>query len=399
VSGDNLSPPPSVALFPSSFAPHLGGVEELSKRLVLQLRSRGSDTVVITNRYPRDLPTDEDIDSIPVHRERFRFPEPKPRHLAGWLIGTTAARRGVRDVMSRHGSELVHVQCVSSNGYYALRAASRGNLPLVVSLHGELTMDADQIYQRSATMRRSWRRLLGAADVVTGCSQQVVDEAVAAYGDGLATKTRVQHNGIDLARVRAAQPEVHARPYVLGLGRLVPQKGFDLLIDAFERTAADHPDVDLVLAGEGPERQALEARAHAGRVSDRIVFLGGVPAERAFALFRGAAGFVLPSRHEPQGIVLLEAMAAGCPVIATRVGGVPETIRDGENGLLVAGEDVEAVANGLAALLQHPEAGRARAERASADVEGFDWSRIADQYLQCYQDAFAAHRRRVGVDS
>ncbi|MDT4919937.1 MAG: glycogen synthase, partial [Pseudonocardiales bacterium] len=192
---------PNVALMPSAFAPHLGGVEELSKRLARELRGRGSDTVVITNRWPAELPQDEVIDGVPVHRERFRFPEPRPRHLAGWVIGTRETRRGVRAAMELHDSDVVHVQCVSSNGYYALRAAHALKLPLVVSMQGELTMDAGQIYQRSATMRRSWRRLVSAAHVVTGCSQQVLDEAVAVYGEGLAQKARVVRNGVDVAAV------------------------------------------------------------------------------------------------------------------------------------------------------------------------------------------------------
>src|SRR5436309_2767785 len=100
--------PPPVGLFPSSFAPHLGGVEELSKRLVLQLRARGSDTVVVTNRYPASLPSQETVEGIPVYRERFRFPEPKPRHLAGWVVGTRTTRRNVGEVLQRHRSELVH---------------------------------------------------------------------------------------------------------------------------------------------------------------------------------------------------------------------------------------------------------------------------------------------------
>lgn len=393
--GHPRTAPPSVALFPSSFDPHLGGVEELSKRLVLQLRARGSDTVVITNRFPRSLPASEEVESIPVYRERFRFPEPKPRHLAGWVVGTAATRRQVNAILSRHHSQLVHVQCVSSNGYYAHRAARRAGLPLVVSLQGELTMDASQIYQRSSTMRRTWRRLLSAADVVTGCSQQVVDEAIAAYGSELASKARVIRNGTDIARVRAAEPERRQRAYVLGIGRFVPQKGFDVLIDAFGRAADARPDVELVIAGDGPERAALEARAAASPVADRIVFVGGVPAERAFSLFRGALGFVLSSRHEPQGIVVVEAMAAGTPVIATRVGGVPETVRDGENGLLVDGDDVSSMAKGLNDLLTHPDAARRRAKQATADVEDYDWSRIAEQYLGCYEDAFASQRLRT----
>jgi glycosyltransferase involved in cell wall biosynthesis len=135
----------------------------------------------------------------------------------------------------------------------------------------------------------------------------------------------------------------------------------------------------------------LEARAGAGRFADRIVFLGGVPADRAFRLFRGAIGFVLSSRHEPQGIVVVEAMAAGAPVVATRVGGVPETVQDGVNGLLVEGGDVNSMANGLHALLAYPDDAKSRAARAAIDVEDYDWSSITDQYQQSYQDAVRAH--------
>ncbi len=382
--------PPSVALFPSSYAPHLGGVEELSKRLALELRGRGSDTVVITNRWPASLPSDEILDTVPVYRERFRFPEPKPRHLAGFVVGTAKTRRRVRDVISRHECDLVHVQCVSSNGYYALRAAQRTRLPLVVSMQGELTMDASAIYQRSATMRRSWRRLLTAADVVTGCSQQVVDEALAAFGPGLADKIRVVRNGVDLGAVRAAAPEQRARPYLLGIGRFVAQKGLDVLIDAFAMIAADHPQVDLLLAGDGPMRSELEARARRSDHADRVVFVGAVPSVRAFSLYAGAAGFVLASRHEPQGIVVIEAMAAGAPVLATAVGGVPETVHDGRNGLLVPGDDAAAMARGLRELLGRPEAAAQRREQATRDVEAYSWQRITDLYEDCYADAHAS---------
>ena len=384
--------PPNVALLPSAFAPHVGGVEELSRRLALQLRRRGSDTVVITNRFPPGLAERDVVDGIPVYRERFRFPELRPRHLGGWLVGTLPTRAGVRRAVAEHGSTLVHVQCVSSNGYYALRLARSRRLPLVVSLQGELTMDAGRAFQRSPLLRREWRRLLACAEIVTGCSQQVVDEAIAQYGPELAAKARVVRNGVDVAAVRAATPEQRARPYVFALGRFVPQKGFDLLIDAFAEVCAAHPELDLVLAGDGPERSALLQRAASTGYGDRITFLDAVPAERAFALHRGAAAFVLPSRHEPQGIVIVEAMAAGAPVLAARVGGVPETVRDGENGLLFDGNDAHSLARGLRMLLADPDAARARAERAAVDVESYDWARITDEYEQCYADAIAARR-------
>ncbi|MDT4922226.1 MAG: hypothetical protein QOI15_3128, partial [Pseudonocardiales bacterium] len=242
------------------------------------------------------------------------------------------------------------------------------------------------IYQRSATMRRSWRRLVSAAHVVTGCSQQVLDEAVAVYGDGLAQKARVVRNGVDVAAVRAAEPLRRRRRYLFGIGRLVPQKGFDILVAAFGHVAAAYPDVDLVIAGDGSERAGLERQIAAAGLADRVELIGGVPAAQAFQLFRGATGFVLPSRQEPQGIVVIEAMAAGAPVVATRVGGVPETVRDGVNGLLTD-VDPDAIAKALRVLLDDPDAARGRAARASADVEAYDWWRITDEYEACYADA------------
>ena len=387
---DAWSGPRRIAVVPSSFAPNRGGVEELSRRLALELRRRGGDPIIVTNREPRELPARERIDGLDVRRERFPVPEPHLRHLGGFVKGTARTRRHLRAILSEQHCELLHVQCVSSNGYYALRAARALELPVVVSLQGELTMDADHIYQRSAQLRRTWRRLLDAAPVVTGCSRQVVDEAIAAYGPGLADRIEVVPNGVDVAAVRAAAPERRARPYVLGLGRFVEQKGFDLLVDAFDAIAGRHPQVDLVLAGDGPARAEVQARAAARAHGQRIHFLGGVDHARSLALFRGATAFVLASRHEPQGIVVLEAMAAGTPVVATRVGGVPETVRDGSNGLLVEGSSVDALADGLHRTLDHPADARARVAQAALDVQAYDWSQVTERYLDCYRRAGAA---------
>jgi glycogen synthase len=379
----------SVAIFASSFAPHLGGVEELSRRLAAEQRRRGLDSIVITNRYPKTLPRDERIDGIPVYRERFRVPEPRPRHLAGWAIGTAATRRGILTALRAHRTDVLHVQCVSSNGYYAMHAARRTGLPLVVTMQGELSMDANGAYQRSAFLRATWRALLDRASLVTGCSQHVIDEAVQAYGPALLDKARVIPNGIDLDAVRAAEPEKRPRPYVVGIGRFVRQKGFDLLIDGFARIAVGHADLDLVLAGDGPERDSLVRQTAESPFAERIEFLGGVPSPRAFGLLRGASAFVLASRHEPQGIVILEAMAAGVPVLAAGVGGVPEIVWDGVNGLVFEGGSAESLAAGLHRILTDRARTAARAERAGHHVEAYTWPRIADAYA----DVYAAVRR------
>lgn len=383
-AGSPVPGPRSVAIIASSFAPHRGGVEEVSRRLAGEQRRCGLDSIVITHRYPKGLPRDERIDGIPVYRERFRVPEPRFRPLAGWVIGTGATRRGILTALRAHQTELLHVHCVSSGtGYYALRAADRTGLPLVVTMHGEMAPSVG-VYQRSAFLRATWRALIDRADLVTGCSKMVIAEAAQAYGPALLDKARVVTNGVDVAAVRAAEPEIRRRPFLLGLGRFVRKKGFDLLIDSFARIAGDHRDLDLVLAGDGPEYGSLVRRAAACPFAERITFTGSVVSARAFALFRGASAFVLPSRHEPQGVVLLEAMAAGTPILAARVGGVAEVLHDGLNGLLCEGGSADSLTASLRRLLADPGGAAARAQQAGRDVEAHTWQRVAAAYAEVY---------------
>ncbi len=288
--------------------------------------------------------------------------------------------------LAAYGADLVHVQCVSSNASYALSSSRALALPLVVTMQGELTMDASQVYQRSSYARRLWRRTLDAADVITGCSQYVVDEAEAVYGS-FSGRARVIPNGIRLSEHTEMRSRPSQAPYVLGIGRMVKQKGFDLLIESFRGLSADRPELHLLLAGDGPARSALESQVKRMGLARCVAFLGSVQHERAVGLLQHAEVFVLPSRHEPQGIVVLEAMASGTPVVAARVGGVPEIVRHRENGLLFSGGDTDALAaavdcaltdNGLRASLV--AAGRATAEL-------YDWKQTTDAYLAAYADA------------
>ncbi len=126
-------------------------------------------------------------------------------------------------------------------------------------------------------------------------------------------------------------------------GRLGPQKAVGVLLDALERAAG----VTLVIAGDGPERAALEQRVAELGLDGRVRFLGSVPRETVLRLFRAADASVLPSAWENFPHTLVEALAAGCPVIATAVGGVPEVVQDGANGLLVPPGDVAVLAGAI----------------------------------------------------
>jgi glycosyltransferase involved in cell wall biosynthesis len=374
------------AIFASAFHPHVGGVEELVRQLATEQSRRGLHPLVLTNRYPKSLPATERVGDVDVSRHAFRVPGAHWRHLAGWAaFAAPTHARVVRELRARR-SDLVHVQCVSSNASYALSSSRALSLPLVVTMQGELTMDASQVYQHSAYLRRLWRRSLDAASAITGCSQYVLDEAEEAYGSSFGGRARVIYNGIRIEEYQDGGG-IAGPPYLLGIGRMVREKGFDVLIDAFRELAAMWPDLRLVLAGDGPARPALEAQAAAAKIEDRIDFVGRVAHQHAVDLFRDAAVFVLPSRHEPQGIVVLEAMAARTPVIAAAVGGVPEIVRDGTNGLLFPGGDAEALAEAVSRALSDTGLNGRITAAGRLTAEGHDWAQTTEAYLEVYSEA------------
>ncbi|WP_420142171.1 glycosyltransferase [Sphingomonas sp.] len=150
---------------------------------------------------------------------------------------------------------------------------------------------------------------------------------------------------------------------IVSVGRLVAKKGFDLLIRAFARI--DAPGMRLRIAGDGPERQALVALAEAEGVADKVDFLGAQPHAAALALIRSGAIFALPCRTSSTGdrdgipVVLMEAMAAGKPVIAGRLETIAELVEDETSGLLVPPDDVDALATALRRMIDDPPARRA----------------------------------------
>jgi glycosyltransferase involved in cell wall biosynthesis len=151
----------------------------------------------------------------------------------------------------------------------------------------------------------------------------------------------------------------------------------------------------LVLAGEGPETTALQALARSLGIGDHVAFVGRTDRARTGALFAGCCVFVLPSRHEPQGIVILEAMAAAKPVVATRVGGVPEIVVDNETGQLVSAESPDELARGIMAVLESPDRA-AMAERGRLRAAEFDWPLVADRYRDLYEQC-AQSRASAGA--
>lgn len=384
----------NIALFASAFHPHLGGVEELCRQLAHAYAADGHPTIVVTNQWPPTLPAEETFEGIPVYRLPMRVPGGPVKARLKYLLTAGGLRRRLLEILRRHEIDVLHVQCVSTNGYYALLAKRELGLPLVVTAQGERTMDAEQIYQRSPFMNVLLRELLREADRITACSRNTLDDIESFYGQPLGDRASVVYNGINFAEFDdGPAPPPPARPFILGIGRHVPQKGFDVLLRGFAQAAL--PTHDLVLAGDGPERPRLVELARELGVDGRVRFPGKADRATAVSLFKSCQFFVLPSRQEPMGIVNLEAMAAGKAVVASRVGGVPEIVVDGETGILVEPENPEALAGVIRRLAGDGDlrarlggAGRKRAET-------FAWPVIADRYKGIYRQVIKPSERKT----
>jgi len=369
-----------VALFPSAFHPSLGGVEELTGQLALHLKKSGVNTMIFVNQWPRSLAAVEKWKGFTVRRFPFRLPEESLRAKVSFYLSHLRILRGVIQALERFRAEVVHVQCVSSNAWYAHCAAAALKLPVVISIQGERTMDAHGIYSRSPLYNRVLRKVLFCANKVTACSAATLGDAEAFLGYRLGERGKVIYNGVGSEAFEKGPKWPHPHPYMLALGRLVPQKGFDALFKGF--AAAGLAGTDLLIAGDGPEKAGLKTLALNIGIGERVHFVGKAGRQMVHALMRGAKGLVVPSLREPMGIVALEGMAAGIPLLVSSVDGLREIVSESQWCRHVIPGDVEGLGRGLRWL----DGVKAVTPLDSQQVRAQDflWDRIVGEYRDVY---------------
>jgi glycosyltransferase involved in cell wall biosynthesis len=361
----------------------VGGVEVLTARLAHHLIALGHQVEVWTGRSEGDvLPHYETVEGIPVRRFVFAMPRASLASIAGTPAALKTLRE-LRSVVRDFQPDVLHVQCFSGNGAYAVALSRLTRTPLVITLQGETFMDDHDIYDHSASLRAALRLGLRRALAVTGCSALVLDDAAARFGLE-PTRARVIFNGVDAGQVRASRVSTPFQRYVLGVGRLVHKKGLDLLLSAFAAIARLDEDLGLVIAGDGPERGRLQQQAVDLGVDERVFFPGVLTQSEVAGVLQDAEIFVMPSRMEPFGIVVLEAWRAGVPVIATVRGGPPEFVVDGASGLIVDPLSPAALQSAMQSLLSSADLRLRLAHAGRNRISDFTWPTIAGRYSDLY---------------
>lgn len=323
------------------FWPYIGGAELFAAKLVLSLRERGYDLAVVTSHDALDLPDVDLYHGIPVHRFGFRD-SLAPSHLDEMV----SLRSRLRALLHELAPQLIHLNGVGVSSFFCLGAAP-AQLPLLVRVnreHGPAGASGD-----GSTLLE---HVLDRAAWVAGVSAAALEQA-RRIAPQIAARSSVVYNGVEAP---SRQPDTPPRdpPRILCLGRLVRDKGFDVAIEALPAILARWPRLRVTVAGDGPERASLQNRVRALGLEKAVEFAGWVEPAAVPRLIGSATLLVMPSRTDGLPAVALQAAAMGRPVVATRVGGLPEIVLHGETGLLV---DLNggAIAEAVNALLDRPE--------------------------------------------
>jgi glycosyltransferase involved in cell wall biosynthesis len=236
--------------------------------------------------------------------------------------------------------------------YFALCRQFFGGI-LVTSVHGADVFPGG----RSASHSRSFEYTMSSSDAIVTPSNQFKKDFTAGFPE-LSDKLTFIHNGIDLDEIdnlATRDASENRAPYILCVSAYKEQKAIDVLIRAFKLLRETNPLVRLIIVGAGDLREKLERLADDLGLQVGIQFLGAMARAEVFRLMRGCELFVLPSRFETFGIVIIEAMAHEKPVVATLVGGIPEIIQSGKNGILVEPDNPGSLAEAIVTVLQNRE--------------------------------------------
>ena len=340
-----------------------GGVQAQVIGLARELRRHGHEARVLG---PCDGPPPEAF-VTPLGNS---LPTAANGSIAPLAPDASAALRTIRALHDEQ-FDVLHVHEPLAPGPTMTALVVRG-APLVATFHAAGVSSSYRIFKPILT------RAIKNIDVKVVVSKDALELVQSHLGGG---DYRLLFNGVDIATIVAARPVAATAPTIFFCGRHEERKGLAVLLDAFTRLP---DDARLWIAGDGPDGAALRARY---ADDQRVTWLGRIDDTEKFGRLRGASVFCAPSLHgESFGVVLIEAMAAGTPVVASGLDGYRNVATDGVDALLVEPGDPAALASGLARVLTDSALAQRLRTAGTTRAEHFSMSKLADEYVAIYRE-------------
>ena len=392
----NKTSPFGVVMIAGVFYPSIGGAQTHTLRLSQKLKTRGVDVMVVT-RHHKGLARYEEVGGIPTYRVGNAS---NSKALAA-ISFITGALRVLYAQRRRYN--VLHCHQMISPMTIGLLARQITDAALVVNPHrsgpigdmGILTLRRPITGRLRIAAVRRW------CDAFVCISQAIKDEL--ANAGMRADRLWDIVNGVDLNHFKPVETIERAAlrqslnlpdgPLVIFTGRLVREKGVDVLIKAWPQVQQQVPDAHLIIVGDGEKRAELEAQAQQLDLASRVLFLGGC--DDVTSYLQTADVFVLPSYAEGLPVSLLEAMACGLTCVATAVGGTLQLLKDGVTGRAVAAGDAAALAGGLIEALTTPDARSWGVQARQLIAESYSLDAVAEKYIVMYETITGSRRRNV----
>ncbi len=391
------SSPLRVAMFTNNYLPFIGGVPLSIERLRRGLMELGHSILVLAPRYKEQAPEEADIVRAPSLitlgvRGEFRLPN----------IFLKRIRRATRDFKP----DLIHIHHPIWMGSLGLWLARRLDIPAVYTYHTRLEHYAHFVPLPGALFRNLISHAL-IKRFANRCSGVIVPtNSAEEYLRMIGVKTSifVQPTGIDYQRFQEVEPDtltqlrgqypLEGKRVMVSVSRLSTEKNIDFLLDGMARlNTQTHTPFHLLLIGDGHERQRLQQRIEREALSDCVTLVGAVPPEEMPNYYRLGDLFVFASKSETQGMVILEAMAAGLPVVAVRSSGVDDVVREGENGYKVP-DNLEIWCQQVSTLLDDDTHRAHLSEQAQSFARQYSTQAFAHNVQGIYHWLLAAHYQK-----
>jgi glycosyltransferase involved in cell wall biosynthesis len=354
-----------------------------------EFRKRGHRVFIFAPKYPGFMDSEEGV---------FRFPSLRALTHHNYRIPLPISPT-INSFLPRLELDLIHAQHPFLLGSLALKAARRLNVPLIFTHHTLYERYIHYFPIASAAAQRLAIRLstsfANQADLVIAPTQGLREIL---QGRGVYSRIEVIPTGVeaeDHDQGFSLTSDLGIPPsskILLSVGRLAKEKNLGVLLEVFLRLAPDFPDLYLILVGEGDERPQLQAWVTGQGLGDRVRFVGERPRKNLAGYYRGAHLLLFTSLSEAQGLVLLESMIHGLPVLALRSFAAEELIEDGINGCLADG--VEALARQTRDLLQDEMRRRSFSQKAEEKAKEFAAPAMAERMLNLYRELLEERKER-----